>query len=244
MDSQTQNQLMDLNKQFYQTFADDFSETRMRLQPGVLKIITKLRPNTRVLDLGCGNGQLALRLAADDFQGSYIGTDFSPNLLERARRLVPEDFPAVFRELDLTREDWGQSLPPGQFDYIFAFATLHHIPGHNLRESILRQIHLRLKAGGVFALSNWQFLNSERLRRRIQPWEAINLSAGDVDAGDHLLDWRRGGYGLRYVHHFKETELNQLAHESGFSVQECFYSDGKTGDLALYQVWTSSPGHS
>ena len=94
-----------------------------------------------------------------------------------------------------------------------------------------------LTASGRFIHSNWQFLNSERLRKRIHPWEEIGLSDSQVDPGDYLLDWRRGGFGLRYVHHFREGELNRLAAESGFKVVETFYSDGETGNLGLYQDW-------
>jgi (p)ppGpp synthase/HD superfamily hydrolase len=94
-----------------------------------------------------------------------------------------------------------------------------------------------LKPDGRFALSNWQFLNSERLRERIQPWERIRLSAAEVDEGDHLLDWRSGGEGLRYAHHFNEDELAELAQESGFQVLETFYSDGENGRLGMYQIW-------
>jgi hypothetical protein len=94
-----------------------------------------------------------------------------------------------------------------------------------------------LASNGKFILSNWQFLNSAKLWARIQPWERIGLTSADVDAGDYLLDWRRGGEGLRYVHQFKEEELAGLAHESGFEIVASFYSDGEGGKLGLYQVW-------
>src|SRR5574341_200472 len=94
-----------------------------------------------------------------------------------------------------------------------------------------------LAAGGAFIHSEWQFLNSTRWRGRIQPWELIGLEAGEVDTGDTLLDWRSGGHGLRYVHHFNEDELANLAGGSGFQVSETFYSDGEGGRLGLYQVW-------
>jgi hypothetical protein len=59
-----------------------------------------------------------------------------------------------------------------------------------------------------------------------------------LDEGDVLLDWRAGEViGLRYVHTFSEDGLTQLAESVGFEVLETFYSDGRTGDLALYQVW-------
>jgi hypothetical protein len=102
-----------------------------------------------------------------------------------------------------------------------------------------------LAPDGLFIHSNWQFLNSEKLKARVQPWEAATiaepglsgLEVSDVDAGDYLLDWRRDGKGLRYVHHFDEAELHELAEATSFSVIDTFYSDGVTGDLGLYQVW-------
>ena len=43
--------------------------------------------------------------------------------------------------------------------------------------------------------------------------------------------------GIRYVHIFTENELVDLAESSGFEVKDTFYSDGKEGDLGLYQCW-------
>ena len=62
-----------------------------------------------------------------------------------------------------------------------------------------------------------------------------------MDEGDYLLDWKRGGEGLRYVHQFSEEELGGLAEDAGFRVVESFYSDGESGRLGLYQVWTALP---
>ena len=120
---------------------------------------------------------------------------------------------------------------------VTAFAVLHHIPSHDLRIGILKTVRELLEHDGKFIHSNWQFLNSEKLRKRIQPWGTGPTFGLDVDADDYLLDWRSGGDGLRYVHHFSEAELGKLADESGFQVEQTFYSDGETGNLGLYQVW-------
>jgi hypothetical protein len=90
---------------------------------------------------------------------------------------------------------------------------------------------------GRLYLSHWQFLSSPRLRARVLPWESAGISESDVDPGDYLLDWRQGGYALRYVHHFSEEELAVLAEETGFQARETFLSDGEGGVLGLYQVW-------
>jgi tRNA (uracil-5-)-methyltransferase TRM9 len=227
--------LLDLNRQFYQTFALPFSATRHRLQPGVLRILEGIGPQADLLDLGCGNGELAHELARCGHDGSYTGLDFSPPLLEQAVAGKPPNF--RFVQADLASADWDAALRGEHYDATFLFAVLHHIPGEELRLGILREIKPLLKPDGRLIHSEWQFLNSPRLAARVQPWSTIGLSDVDVDRGDYLLDWREGGQGLRYVHHFCEAELVILAGKSGFQVVESFLSDGENGRLGLYQVW-------
>ncbi|MCL4257950.1 MAG: class I SAM-dependent methyltransferase [Anaerolineales bacterium] len=203
----------------------------------------------RILDLGCGNGGVAAQLAASGHQGSYVGLDFSEGLLQAARQRLASHpgYPAEFMQADLSG-DWMRHFAAREFDVVFAFAVLHHIPGRELRLAFLRQVRAVLKAGGsetrpyegCFIHSNWQFMRSPKLAARMQPWAAAGLDESQVDPGDYLLDWRRGGAGLRYVHQFSEEELAGLAAEAGFRVHEVFYSDGSTGDLGLYSVWCAA----
>lgn len=246
MDSATAQQLLALNRDFYERFGADFSATRRRLQPGVTRLLGTLTGEESILDLGCGNGELARTLARRGHRAPYLGLDFSLSLLSDASA-VPEGFSARFIEVDLTRlneieerrkkKEIEPELLTSHFSLITCFATLHHIPSRDLRLQLLQTVHSLLAPNGCFILSNWQFLNSAKLRGRVQPWERIGLTAQDVDTGDYLLDWRRGGEGLRYAHQFSEEELSTLATESGFEVAETFYSDGEGGRLGLYQVW-------
>jgi tRNA (uracil-5-)-methyltransferase TRM9 len=223
MDDQTADHLSALNHKFYEAFADPFSSTRQRLQPGVVSILEQIPPNASILDLGCGNGRLAKVLAERGFQGRYTGLDFSPQLLETARQNAPPGSSFQFIQADLSSAEWGNELPQDGFAIVLAFAVLHHLPGGAIRGRVLSCIHALLVTDGYFFHSNWQFLNSDRLRRRIQPWERAGIRPDDVDDGDFLLDWRQGGTGLRYVHHFSQPELERLAAETGFSVLETFF---------------------
>lgn len=237
MKPETAIRILSLNHQFYQSFAEDFSETRQRLQPGVLSLVNRFQSESSILDLGCGNGELARELARKDFSGSYLGTDFSSNLLQKAGLGIPAEFPAEFLELDLSETDWSGLLPGTPFDVVLSFAALHHVPGHEGRKNVCNNIRRHISDQGCFFHSNWQFLRSPRLLRRIIPWNEAGFSEKDLDEGDYLLDWRRGGMGTRYVHHFTPEELSLLADESGFRIKESFFSDGKEGDLSIYQVW-------
>lgn len=245
MNSSTANCLVLLNRLFYNQFGAEFSATRARLQPGVMRILETLRGDESILDLGCGNGEFAHELARRYHHAPYLGLDFSLPLL-RAAESQPDGFSATFREADLTQlsvishqssaTEHG-SLITDDFSLITAFAVLHHIPGEEMRLNLLRTIHDLLTEDGRFILSNWQFLNSEKLKARIQPWETVGFSSSDMDVDDYLLDWKRGGTGLRYAHHFSAEELSALAEKTGFRVTESFLSDGEGGRLGLYQTW-------
>ena len=238
MDSKTAARLIEINREFYTHFGDSFSATRHRIQPGVRRVVAMLKGDESILDLGCGNGELARELARRGHRGSYLGIDFSPALLRDAES-QPQGFSARFVQADLTKLSAfsDQLAVEGGWSAITAFAVLHHIPSRELRLNILRVVYQLLKKDGIFIHSNWQFLNSEKLKGRIQPWKAVELSESQVDAGDYLLDWRSGGEGLRYVHHFDERELGELASASHFEIVDTFYSDGETGNLGLYQIW-------
>ncbi len=236
MQKTTLKRLMDINHQFYQSFGAEFSATRARIQPGVRSIINRLNGREHILDLGCGNGELARQLAILGHQGSYTGLDFSLPLLAAADQ-QPGSFPVNFIQADLTSTNWDAALPAERYHMVFSFAALHHMPSEQLRLQILMKITRLLRKGGQFIHSHWQFLNSPRLKDRIQPWQAAGLRPVELEPGDHLLDWKRGGRGLRYVHHFDEEELSRLAEAAGFSVCETFHSDGQGGKLGLYQIW-------
>jgi tRNA (uracil-5-)-methyltransferase TRM9 len=231
--------LIDLNRKFYQTFAQEFSATRQRLQPGVVRILDQVSDLEQILDLGCGNGGLAEELSKRGHQGIYLGLDSNRELLNMARERIPDSLSFTFLQRDLTDPDWDRELPHRGFDLIIAFAVLHHLPGTGLRRQILEKVRELITPEGRFIHSEWQFTKSPRLKDRIQPWEKAGLQASQVDPGDYLLDWRQGGEGLRYIHLFGNSELEILAQETGYKIVDSFSSDGEGGSLGLYQIWKS-----
>jgi SAM-dependent methyltransferase len=237
MEPEIAQKIINLNHQFYQSFATDFSETRGRLQLGVMKTLEQIPRECSVLDLGCGNGKVLLQLAENGFKGRYLGADFSLGLLEWAARDNPEGLQSEFIELDLTAPSWEEHLLTISFDVICCFATLHHIPSLEIRTRLCQNIRRYLADDGILYISVWQFMRIERLRKKILPWDTVGIRDEQVDQDDYLLDWRRGGIGTRYVHLYDPEELHQLAVSSGFKVVESFDSDGEGGNLGLYQVW-------
>ena len=203
-----------------------------RVQPGVRRVLQSLRLEDTILDLGCGSGAFARALAASGHTGRYVGVDFSPTILERARS-GHYDFPVTFLQADLASPEQLESIvhfiaeddaaqpteiPLKRWAVVTAFAVLHHLPGRSLRLDLLKRARRWLLPGGRLILSTWQFSSNKMARSRSLPWSTVGLSMDDVDGGDHLVDWRGGAPGVRYVHEFRESELAGLAAESGFSV--------------------------
>jgi len=244
--------LLSINREFYQSFAEPFRATRGRLQPGVMRALESVPLEANMLDLGCAHGLLAKEMSGRDFSGNYLGLDSSPMLLDSVPdHLHPPHY--RFALADLSKEDWPetartflelgsaseQGVPESSnpFDWAFAFAVLHHLPSSDLRASTAAAIGLLLRPGGRVAVSVWDFLASPRLRDRVVPWDKVGISEKDVDGGDYLVDWREGGSGVRYVHHFTQAELSELAEDGSFRVMDDYRSDGENSQLGLYQIW-------
>jgi trans-aconitate methyltransferase len=90
----------------------------------------------RILDLGCGDGQLTQRLAATGAR--MQGVDASPEMIAAARgRGVTVD------------EASAESLPYGDaaFDAVFSNAVLHWVRG---QDAMLAEVHRVLRPGGRF----------------------------------------------------------------------------------------------
>ena len=230
--------LLALNRQFYDQFAVQFSDTRGPQQPGLLRLVQHLPRSGTMLDVGCGNGRLAHLLDDQNRPLTYVGLDQNESLLAIARRqaFALRHVRADFRQVDVAASGWNQTLAARSFDAITLLAVLHHLPAERLRRKVLSDLLPLLRPTGVVAVSTWQFLSSQRLRRKIVPWSQASLTPADVDPGDYLLDWRRGGTGLRYCHLISETELRELAQSAGFRIESMFLADGREGNLNLFAI--------
>jgi len=227
--------LLELNQNFYNTFARSFRDSRSHTEPGLERALAHVPPGSRVLDLGCGQGRLAGLLPPGC---AYTGVDYAIDLLSLAPRSVGNLAEAPrWVAGDLVTDEWIDNVGHG-FDWVVLRAVLHHIPSAALRAEVVSRAADRLQLGGKMLIANWQFLRIPRLRSRVLPWAAVGLSDADVDPGDYLLDWQRDGRGLRYVHLLDEAETRRLATDAGLLVEDLYYADGHTNDLTLYALLT------
>jgi trans-aconitate 2-methyltransferase len=79
-------------------------------------------PGGRVVDLGCGTGELTRELHRLLQAAETVGVDNAPAMLERARRFAGDGL--RFEEGDIA------TWEPGPYDVVFSNAALHWLPDH------------------------------------------------------------------------------------------------------------------
>lgn len=232
MDEAVVERLLALNQNFYRLFAEPFVETRARPQEGFFTLLDHLPHSTgHLLDVGCGDGRFGRFALSHHLAERYTGLDFSAEMLESARKLTEN---GDFFQRDLSRPDFLDGF--GDFDLISCLATMQHIPGRANRVRLLAALADHLTPDGRIVLSNWQFLDSERQRRKIVAWQEAGLSEDAVETNDYLLTWKRNGKGFRYVAFIDAAETKEMANTAGLRCVAQFRSDGREGNLNLYTI--------
>jgi trans-aconitate 2-methyltransferase len=105
-----------------------------------LLALVNVREGLRVVDLGCGTGELTARLAGHLPGSTVVGIDNSPEMLERAAR---HERPGLSFEL-ASIEDLQ-----GEWDLIFTHAAIHWVDDH---EHLIPALLSRLRPGGQLAV--------------------------------------------------------------------------------------------
>lgn len=177
-------------------------------------LVDGLPPGAAVLDLGCGPGLYAQRLAERGFE--VTGVDLNPASIEYARGRAAGAVQYILG-------DYTGEMPEGPFDLIVIiyldFGT--HLPHVQLR--LLNMIRSRLRPGGRFI---FDYLDADAASHHSEARDwAASATGGFWAPGPHLLLTRRLAYEAARAQRTNYTLLT----ESGtrfFDVWEhCFTDD-------------------
>jgi len=104
-----------------------------------LLALVEARPNLKVVDLGCGTGELTRHLADALPNSKVTGVDSSPQMLDKAASLARPGL--IFEQGD-------QSQLTGEWDLIFSNAALQWSENHS---ELIPYLYQKLNAGGQIA---------------------------------------------------------------------------------------------
>ena len=264
MDARTRNQLLEINRAFYEVHAEAFDRSRgPRPWPGWQRLLPLLsaagasatadgsgridrKRLGSVLDIGCGNARLACFLHEAGFEFRYTGADANPALLGAAHRQLPE---AVASSADLVLHDFlatgrpGDALPDGPFELVVLMGVLHHVPGTDWRLRLLQAAAGRLAPSGLLVLAAWQFEGDPREERKRVDWQQLgpvlgeHLDPDELEPGDALLRFGDDPSAPpRYCHPVRDSEFEGWPRALGLSLVADFRADGARGTANRYAV--------
>ena len=150
------------------------------------------QPGERILDLGCGDGQLTQRLVA--IGASVTGVDNSAEMVAAAR----------MRGVD-AQEASAEALPypPASFDAVFSNAALHWVRD---QDAMMTEVHRVLKRGGRFVAEMGGHGNIAAIRVALMAVLARH-GYGDREDGVNYYPTPEG-YARRLVRHgFKVEQI-------------------------------------
>jgi len=160
------------------------------LEPAARELLAQVPAGAvRVLEVGCGAGALARRLA--ERGANVVAVDLSPGMIALARARTPASLAVAYHVADF------RDFPARGFDVAISVATLHHLP---LADALRRLAEAVAPGGrvlvadlfGVRGLAGLPYNAIAWLARRHAAPSSPDLAAAWAAHGrhDHLLSFR------------------------------------------------------
>jgi len=141
--------IWDHNAQFWDARMGEGNDWHRILIAPAVEGLLSVQPGERVLELACGNGQLARRLAS--LGARVLACDSSAAFLDCARARTNEFSDRIeYHLIDLTSDDQLAALGTGEFDAAVCNMALMDIA---CITPLLRAVRRTLKPGGRFVFS-------------------------------------------------------------------------------------------
>ncbi len=177
----------------YDIISKHFSTTRKIIWPKVQDFINTFRPNSSIIETGCGNGKnMGTRKDC-----MYVGLDTCENLINQAP--IQDNCSYIVGNcIDLPFESES-------FDYAMSIAVIHHLSTETRRLQALQEINRILKTGGEALIYVWAY---EQPRFENETTQDVNVKwmlqkkYSEKKENDEIF--------YRYYHLFKKNELETL----------------------------------
>jgi len=201
---------------------------------GHLRTLAELRPDERVLDIGCGCGQMALHLKQYlDEKGSYVGVDIhGPSIRWCQKEIASRRSNFEFAHIDVRNlafnptakhdaESYQFPYDAHSFDLILLKSVFTHMRPAEI-DNYLREVSRLLKSEGR-CLATFFLLNEEQARLAREEKNALPFPHG------------KGVWKYRYEHSpesavaYDESYIMELLEKHGLTLKAPIYYGHWTG---------------
>ena len=178
----------------YEEIAEHFDVTRVNKWSWVEDFLNKLKSNSLVLDLGCGNGR---NMNHENIK--FIGVDNCENFVRICNQKGLDVINCNMTKVNLENE---------KVDGIICVAVFHHLSTPEHRVEALREMKRLIKPNGRILLSVWAKEQPTKTRRTF------------AKHGDNIVEWNKFGEKYeRYYYIFERNEIEQLIKVCGLVIK-------------------------
>ena len=176
--------------------AEQYSKVNKRQTEDGIELIGRLAPKqgTKVLDVGCGTGNVTKVLAERVHPGRVVGIDIDADRIAIAKNRYAAD------NIEHCVAGAGDNMPGEDYDLVFSNYVLHWVPNN---EAVFGPIASKLTAGGRFA-----FIVLDTITQKM------------ID--DHL-GWANDQFKQGFLCRLKglsKNDVERLAKENNFDVED------------------------
>jgi SAM-dependent methyltransferase len=191
-------------------------------------VCARLKPSTRLLDVGCGDGRRLNTICAQAGVRDVVAVEPSAQMAALARNAngftVYETFADKVGELN-----------EAPFDAITALWNVFgHMPGSDVRAAALAAMLSKLKPGGIMMLD----VNNRHNQLAYGRWNVfkrriVDALAFDETRGDAYFEWKIGDQSFPASGHlFTPAEMEGLFERAGLTVMERYSVHYATGAVS------------
>ena len=175
---------------FYNTIADEFDKTRVRLWTCVKNYLDTFEKNSYILDVGAGNGKYMTY--RDDL--IMKGIDISIELVKICKN----------KNLDVIHGNMT-NLPfeNNTFDGLMSIASFHHLDNEEDRKKTLDEMHRVLKVGGKCFIEVWAKEQNDN----------ANKNTLEFKKNDNFVQWKSIKTNEIYYRYYNIYSNNELMEE-------------------------------
>ena len=211
----------------FDELADGYTQMMEDMVPHYRTLITTMLRSLpagftprRIMDLGCGNGNVTALCRVIYPEASYHLVDASAEMIQRCKDRFGSQ--GVQYEQAFFQ---NMSLPDGAYDLMVAGFSFHHVPGHE-KQRLFRYLYPALSPGGVLTTADL-FVNKDDSEHPavVENWRSFVLSNGRaIDDWDWIMD-----HYAKYDRPSAFVDQQKWLREAGFKDIQLSWNDGPWG---------------
>lgn len=210
----------------YDAIAAAFSLSRKDMRwPEIDAMVSRVKPGSSVLDVGCGMGRLYGMLKERGID--YLGVDVSEQQIVQAKKVHPD---GAFAQGLLTALPCADSSQ----DFVFLVASLHHILSVQDRAKAVDEVARVLRPGGTVFVTVMNLWPRKYWPLFFQKEEGLATLSDDEQSLIRFADvflpwtWKVAKPVYRYYHAFTKRELRRLFRRTELKLESVAYiKDGQ-----------------